>query len=337
MEVKDIHCDVVLYIHTIVIDNKVGKRGAAVTRSDGGDLRTTSSFFSPTDTFTRPSHRPLEPPTASRTPDKSDQRCSRDHCSALTNHPQRQQQGLKMWRLNPTPSFPDYTGPYKVGSVDIEIPATDLHEAGEDLSSQPDVQTVAFRAFYPCTPPTAPSRPVRWVHGPQHSTISAYIRFIGAGTTLANFISCVSTGRVPRTRRQCADTKAGTCPRSSNTSQYQSTATLRYTLHHTMTPAGRSSSSRTAWEARATHTRTSAARWLLTELLSSRQTTATRASLHLTYERRKRERRRSCHTIDCRMWRAQRHTKVGTRCSSCACGDDIGTHRDLETRRGRQR
>lgn len=88
--------------------------------------------------------------------------------------------------LNPTPGFPSYTGPYQVGSVDVEIPVADL----EAPSPAPDstVATTAFRVFYPCEPGTH-ERPVRWIPNPQRGYVSAYARFLGAGSAFSELFS----------------------------------------------------------------------------------------------------------------------------------------------------
>jgi platelet-activating factor acetylhydrolase len=90
---------------------------------------------------------------------------------------------------NPIVSFPSYHGPYDVGTVDVEIPASDLPApATTPERAQP---TIAFRIFYPCAKPTsADSRPVRWIPQPQRQTISAFAQFIGVKSQRwANLIS----------------------------------------------------------------------------------------------------------------------------------------------------
>lgn len=91
---------------------------------------------------------------------------------------------------SPIKSFPEYHGAYDVGTVDVEIPASDLTspaDAPED--AQP---TVAFRIFYPCVKPSGAheiDRPVRWIPQPQRETISAFAKFLGARDRLAGLIS----------------------------------------------------------------------------------------------------------------------------------------------------
>lgn len=89
-------------------------------------------------------------------------------------------------RFNPTPAFPSYTGPYKVGSVDVEIPAADL----DSPSSAPDssLATVAFRIFYPCEP-SSHERPVTWIPNPQRGYVGAYARFLGANSAFSDIFA----------------------------------------------------------------------------------------------------------------------------------------------------
>lgn len=91
--------------------------------------------------------------------------------------------------LSPVNTFPAYTGKYEVGTVDVEIPVSDLPVA----SDAPDgaVKTIAFRIFYPCQKPGKGDthRPVRWIPQPQRATVNAFATFLGAGSKLASFIS----------------------------------------------------------------------------------------------------------------------------------------------------
>lgn len=89
--------------------------------------------------------------------------------------------------LNPTPAFPAYTGPHQVGTVDVEVPAADLSSPSFLPENAPP--TVAFRLFYPCEAPLSHSRPVRWIPSPQHQHISAFAKFLGAGSRLAQAIA----------------------------------------------------------------------------------------------------------------------------------------------------
>ena len=90
-------------------------------------------------------------------------------------------------RLNPVPYFPAYTGPYRVGTVDVELEAGTQPSAGP--SPDPAISTVSFRIFYPCEIPKKAPKPVYWIPPPQHEVVSAYARFLGASSRLAQFIA----------------------------------------------------------------------------------------------------------------------------------------------------
>ncbi|EME46420.1 hypothetical protein DOTSEDRAFT_70427 [Dothistroma septosporum NZE10] len=91
---------------------------------------------------------------------------------------------------NPIVSFPQYNGPFEVGTVDVEIPAADLHAPSE--APEGAAPTIAFRIFYPCVKPGPgdTDRPVRWIPQPQRATIRAFASFIGVKSPrIANLIS----------------------------------------------------------------------------------------------------------------------------------------------------
>jgi platelet-activating factor acetylhydrolase len=89
--------------------------------------------------------------------------------------------------LNPVPGFSEFTGPYKVGTTDVEIPVKEL----DGPSPPPDesIETVLFRVFYPCVDEAASSKHINWLPSPQRAHVSAYTRFLGAGSTLAEVLS----------------------------------------------------------------------------------------------------------------------------------------------------
>jgi len=91
-------------------------------------------------------------------------------------------------RLSPVPAFPEYTGPYKVGTVDVEIPVTDLHAPSPAPANAADIPTVQFRVFYPAVPASSEKR-ISWLPNPQRHHVSAYTRFVGIGSTLADILS----------------------------------------------------------------------------------------------------------------------------------------------------
>ena len=90
--------------------------------------------------------------------------------------------------LNPINAFPEYHGPYAVGTVDVEVPASDLPSPSETPEDAPP--TIAFRIFYPCIKPSSDdSRPVRWISSPQRQTVAALMRFLGMKERTANGLS----------------------------------------------------------------------------------------------------------------------------------------------------
>ena len=89
--------------------------------------------------------------------------------------------------LNPTPQFPPYSGPYQVGTTDIEISASSLPQTVEKPDSAPS--TIAFRLFYPSQQSAAPSKPVRWISKPQYDQLASVWRFLGIGSTLSSWLA----------------------------------------------------------------------------------------------------------------------------------------------------
>jgi len=90
-------------------------------------------------------------------------------------------------QLNPVPFFPPYTGPYKVGTLDIEIPITDLPSPSP--APDPKISTVHFRIFYPCESPQKSSKSTYWIPEPQREYLGAYARFLGASPTFSEVFS----------------------------------------------------------------------------------------------------------------------------------------------------
>ncbi|KAL6706433.1 hypothetical protein ACN47E_005539 [Coniothyrium glycines] len=86
-------------------------------------------------------------------------------------------------RINPKPAFPAHTGPYKVGSVDVEIPTAQLESPSTDAPPA-DLPTVAFRVFYPCVQESN-EKAVRWIPSPQRDYIASYAKFLGASSAFA--------------------------------------------------------------------------------------------------------------------------------------------------------
>lgn len=90
--------------------------------------------------------------------------------------------------LSPINAFPEYHGPYAVGTVDVEIPSSDLPSPSDAPEDAPP--TIAFRIFYPCVKPSSDdARPVRWVPQPQRLTVAALMRFLGMKERMASGLS----------------------------------------------------------------------------------------------------------------------------------------------------
>ncbi|KAJ3477002.1 hypothetical protein NLG97_g8956 [Lecanicillium saksenae] len=93
-------------------------------------------------------------------------------------------------KLNPVPAFPEYTGPYKVGTMDVEIPVCDLQSASPAPANAADIETVQYRVFYPAAPESVEKR-ITWLPAPQRNHVSAYTQFVGINQTLAGMLSFI--------------------------------------------------------------------------------------------------------------------------------------------------
>ncbi|KAI0124310.1 platelet-activating factor acetylhydrolase, isoform II-domain-containing protein [Xylariales sp. AK1849] len=90
-------------------------------------------------------------------------------------------------KLNPIPGFAEYTGPYKVGTVDVEIPVDEL-ESPAPAPEEVGIETVQFRIFYPAQADSKGKR-ITWLPAPQRHHLSAYIKFLGVGSIVAEAVS----------------------------------------------------------------------------------------------------------------------------------------------------
>ncbi|KAL7934018.1 phospholipase A2 [Trichoderma chlorosporum] len=91
-------------------------------------------------------------------------------------------------KLNPVPAFPEYTGPFKVGTLDVEIPVADLPSPAPRPDNASDIPTVLFRVFYPAVAGSN-EKLISWLPAPQRHYVSAYTKFMGVGHTLAELLS----------------------------------------------------------------------------------------------------------------------------------------------------
>lgn len=92
--------------------------------------------------------------------------------------------------LNPIPSFPASNGPHAVGTLDVEIPVSDLPQPCARPEGAEHIATVQFRAFYPAAPgEVKKGKKVTWLPAPQREHIAGYSKFAGANSFLAGFLS----------------------------------------------------------------------------------------------------------------------------------------------------
>ncbi|KAL9634771.1 MAG: hypothetical protein Q9164_003888 [Protoblastenia rupestris] len=97
--------------------------------------------------------------------------------------------------LSPIPSFPPYTGPYTVGTQDVEIPISELPSFVP--APDPSISTINFRLFYPCEKQQLKrAKSVYWLPEPQNEYWRAYARFLQAGPWLATILSYIPVFRL---------------------------------------------------------------------------------------------------------------------------------------------
>ncbi|SPO06839.1 related to acetylhydrolase [Cephalotrichum gorgonifer] len=89
----------------------------------------------------------------------------------------------------PVPSFPAYTGPHRVGTLDVEIPVSELPQPCARPEGSEHIATVQFRVFYPTEEAARGDSRVSWLPQPQRKFISGYSRFAGAKPFLASMFS----------------------------------------------------------------------------------------------------------------------------------------------------
>lgn len=93
-------------------------------------------------------------------------------------------------RLSPIPGFPGYSGPYKVGTVDVEIPISDLPAPCPVPDGAQNIHTILFRIFYPAGS-EAKGKEITWLPNPQRQYLMGYGYFMGASPLLSNLASFV--------------------------------------------------------------------------------------------------------------------------------------------------
>lgn len=95
-------------------------------------------------------------------------------------------------KVNPVPTLPEYTGPYRVGTVDVEIPVADLEAPSKTPAQAGDIHTVLFRIYYPAQADSKGKR-ITWLPAPQRHHVSAYTKFLGFGSVASEILSYVNT------------------------------------------------------------------------------------------------------------------------------------------------
>lgn len=92
---------------------------------------------------------------------------------------------MSFFHFSPIPSFTTPTGPYSVGTHEVEIPASELSSPAPG----PSISTVSYRIFYPCSPATKGKvKYAYWLPDPQHEYFTAYARFLRASSWLASLL-----------------------------------------------------------------------------------------------------------------------------------------------------
>ena len=84
------------------------------------------------------------------------------------------------------PTLPQYTGPYPVGTLDAEIPISEL--PSHPARSKDTVDTISFRVFYPCVKLEKNPRSTYWLPHPQREYLGAYTRFLGANKRVSSVL-----------------------------------------------------------------------------------------------------------------------------------------------------
>ncbi|KAK3402908.1 platelet-activating factor acetylhydrolase, isoform II-domain-containing protein [Sordaria brevicollis] len=86
------------------------------------------------------------------------------------------------------PAFPEYTGPYKVGAVDVEIPISEIGSVSATPNEADHIHTIQFRIYYPATPDTS-NKGITWLPPPQRLAVWAYTQFLGLSSRVASVLS----------------------------------------------------------------------------------------------------------------------------------------------------
>ena len=86
------------------------------------------------------------------------------------------------------PYLPSYTGPLQVGTIDVEIPISELNSPAP-LPANFDIPTIKARIFYPCESSKRKTKSVYWIPDPQFEYLQAFASFLGASSRLSKTIA----------------------------------------------------------------------------------------------------------------------------------------------------
>lgn len=99
--------------------------------------------------------------------------------------------GLSSFLPSIVPAFPEYTGPYKVGAVDVEIPISEIASVSATPNEADHIHTIQFRIYYPATPDSNHAG-ITWLPPPQRQAVWAYSQFLGMSSRVGSVFSSVS-------------------------------------------------------------------------------------------------------------------------------------------------
>lgn len=95
-----------------------------------------------------------------------------------------------------TPQFPRLSGPHQVGSIDVEIPVTELDSqacsSSADVFAEPEdeIKTIQYRIYYPCQPSVdTPYHADYWTPSPQRQYVASLAMFLGIGRWASDILS----------------------------------------------------------------------------------------------------------------------------------------------------
>ncbi|KAI1005668.1 hypothetical protein K3495_g2543 [Podosphaera aphanis] len=88
--------------------------------------------------------------------------------------------------------FPEFSGPFKVGTIDVEILVRELVSPSPlpPFDKGSEITTIQYRIFYPCQPDSKREK-ISWLPNPPRSYASSYAKFLGLGDNFAGLVSYI--------------------------------------------------------------------------------------------------------------------------------------------------